>query len=118
MNTKNKIVSKQTLKRKIPQLRKARKCIVFTNGCFDLVHAGHIQYLEKAKKSNCVLIVGINSDSSVKKIKGRNRPIVPQRQRAEILAALACVDFVVIFNEFGRVLVVIRSIKLDHSKLL
>ena len=73
--------------------------LVFTNGCFDLLHIGHIRYLQEARTLGDCLIVGINSDDSVRAIKPNGRPIVPQTQRAEIVAALACVDYVVIFNE-------------------
>ena len=73
--------------------------IIFTNGCFDLIHFGHVKYLEDAKKYGDVLIVGLNSDSSVKKLKGDNRPINNQSDRALILAALEVVDYVVIFDD-------------------
>ena len=73
--------------------------IVFTNGCFDIIHTGHIKYLEKAKSLGDILVVGINSDLSVKKLKGPQRPINNQNDRSEIIAALDCVDYVVIFNE-------------------
>jgi D-glycero-beta-D-manno-heptose 1-phosphate adenylyltransferase len=73
--------------------------VVFTNGCFDLLHPGHIHTLEHARALGDVLIVGLNSDSSVRSLKGAGRPLVPERERAEILAALACVDAVVIFHE-------------------
>ncbi|HYL64243.1 MAG TPA: D-glycero-beta-D-manno-heptose 1-phosphate adenylyltransferase [Candidatus Methylomirabilis sp.] len=73
--------------------------IVFTNGCFDLLHPGHISILEQARELGDALIVGINSDSSVRQIKGAGRPVVPEQERAEILAALECVDAVVIFDE-------------------
>ena len=99
MNTRFKIVTVKALKKKIADHRREGKTIAFTNGCFDLIHYGHISYLEKAKKNNRVLIIGLNSDSSVKKIKGPLRPIVPQKERASVLAALACVDYVTIFNE-------------------
>ncbi len=80
--------------------RRARKeRIVFTNGCFDLLHIGHTRYLQEARRLGDCLIVGINSDASVRSIKLDGRPIVPQAQRAEVLAALACVDHVVIFDE-------------------
>ena len=75
------------------------KRLVFTNGCFDLLHPGHIQGLEQARALGDVLIVGINSDSSVRELKGLGRPILPELERAEILAALECVDAVVIFEE-------------------
>ena len=74
--------------------------IVFTNGCFDLLHPGHIQSLEQARALGDALIVGINGDASVRELKGPGRPILPELERAEILAALECVDAVVIFHEF------------------
>jgi len=88
-----------SLKRIVTTLKKKEKRIVFTNGCFDILHYGHVMYLEKARASGDCLIVGINSDSSVKKIKGLNRPIVNEFDRARVLAGLQSVDFVVIFNE-------------------
>lgn len=80
-------------------LKVKKRRIVFTNGCFDIIHAGHIKYLEKAKALGDILIVGINSDSSVKKIKGPSRPVVRQGDRAAIVAALKPVDYVSIFND-------------------
>lgn len=73
--------------------------LVFTNGCFDLLHPGHIGSLEQARALGDVLIVGLNSDTSVRQLKGAGRPVLPERERAEILAALECVDAVVIFDE-------------------
>jgi rfaE bifunctional protein nucleotidyltransferase chain/domain len=78
--------------------RNGRK-IVFTNGCFDLLHPGHIGSLEQARALGDALIVGLNSDASVRQLKGAGRPVLPERERAEILAALECVDAVVIFDE-------------------
>jgi len=75
------------------------KKVVFTNGCFDILHFGHVRYLKKAKEKGDILVVGLNSDRSVRQIKGEKRPIVPERERAEILAALEFVDYVVLFNE-------------------
>lgn len=75
------------------------KQIVFTNGCFDILHIGHVRYLQEAKKLGDILIVGINTDESVKRLKGPSRPIQSEMDRAEILAALECVDFVIHFNE-------------------
>jgi len=75
------------------------KKIVFTNGCFDILHRGHVEYLTKAKQHGDVLIVGVNTDASVKKIKGEKRPLVPEDDRAILLAALSCVDFVVLFGD-------------------
>jgi D-beta-D-heptose 7-phosphate kinase/D-beta-D-heptose 1-phosphate adenosyltransferase len=78
---------------------RAGKKIVFTNGCFDLLHVGHVRYLQEARKLGDYLIVGVNSDASTRILKGPTRPIQNENDRAEILAALACVDFTVIFNE-------------------
>jgi D-beta-D-heptose 7-phosphate kinase/D-beta-D-heptose 1-phosphate adenosyltransferase len=72
--------------------------VVFTNGCFELLHPGHIRLLEQARSLGDALIVGLNSDASVKQLKGEGRPVIPERERAEILAALECVDAVVIFD--------------------
>jgi len=80
-----------------PGKRNGRR-VVFTNGCFDLLHPGHIDSLEKARALGDVLIVGLNSDASVRQLKGAGRPVLPERERAEILAALECVDAVVIFD--------------------
>ena len=96
---KNKIVSLQRLKRLLASARKKGITVVFTNGCFDIIHAGHVRYLNKAKSLGDILIAGLNSDISVKKIKGEKRPIVPQKERAEVLSGLEAVDYVVIFNE-------------------
>ena len=81
------------------ELKKRGKTIVFTNGCFDILHVGHVKYLEEAKSYGDVLIVGLNSDASVKRLKGSTRPVTPQEDRAYILAALKAVDYVVIFDE-------------------
>jgi len=75
------------------------KKIVFTNGCFDILHAGHIDYLEKAKNLGDVLIVGLNSDTSIKRIKGKTRPVIPQEYRKRVLEGLRAVDLVIIFEE-------------------
>jgi D-beta-D-heptose 7-phosphate kinase/D-beta-D-heptose 1-phosphate adenosyltransferase len=73
--------------------------IVFTNGCFDLLHVGHVRYLRQAKRMGDLLLVGINSDASTRRLKGPSRPVQPERDRAEILAALECVDYVVSFDQ-------------------
>src|SRR5574341_1363079 len=73
--------------------------VVFTNGCFDLLHRGHIRYLEQARSLGDLLVVAVNSDASVRQLKGAGRPVVPADQRAEVLAALAAVDLVLIFDE-------------------
>lgn len=111
MGTK-KIKSLKELKKIVEKLKKSRKKIVFTNGCFDILHAGHLYSLEKAKKLGDILIVGINSDSSVKKLKGKGRPIVNEKQRSYLISGLACVDFCVIFNEETPIKV-IKAIKPD-----
>jgi D-beta-D-heptose 7-phosphate kinase/D-beta-D-heptose 1-phosphate adenosyltransferase len=80
-------------------LKQKSKKVVFTNGCFDIIHAGHVDYLSKAKACGDILIVGLNSDSSVREIKGENRPIVSENERAFILSQLKPVDYVVLFNE-------------------
>jgi rfaE bifunctional protein nucleotidyltransferase chain/domain len=73
--------------------------VVFTNGCFDLLHPGHVRLLEWARERGDVLVVGLNSDISVRAIKGAGRPVIPEAERAEVLAALACVDYVALFDE-------------------
>lgn len=78
---------------------RAEKTIVFTNGCFDILHVGHVRYLEAARALGDCLVVGVNSDDSVRRLKGQRRPILPQHERAELLASLRCVDYVVIFPE-------------------
>lgn len=83
----------------IDKLKREGKRIVFTNGCFDILHAGHVDYLEKAKSLGDFLVVGLNSDESVRRLKGKDRPINPQNQRKRVLEALKPVDMVVIFEE-------------------
>ena len=95
----DKIKTQKELKRTIAYLRKQGKKIVFTNGCFDILHYGHIKYLQDAKGLADVLVLGLNSDSSVKKIKGLARPINKQLDRARVLSALSCVDYLTIFSE-------------------
>src|ERR1041385_6626502 len=79
--------------------RRDRKVIVFTNGVFDLLHPGHLRYLQAARRHGDVLVVGVNSDRSVRAIKGETRPVTPEHERAEMLSALACVDAVAVFDE-------------------
>ncbi|HYK91960.1 MAG TPA: D-glycero-beta-D-manno-heptose 1-phosphate adenylyltransferase [Acidobacteriota bacterium] len=81
------------------RLRNAGKKLVFTNGCFDLLHVGHVRYLNQARAMGDALVIAVNSDRSVREIKGEGRPIVPEAERAEVLAALACVDHVFIFDD-------------------
>jgi rfaE bifunctional protein nucleotidyltransferase chain/domain len=102
------------LKELLELLEKVRgkKKIVFTNGCFDILHAGHADYLNKAKSLGDILVVGINSDASVRRIKGERRPILPQQMRAYLLDNLKPVDYVVIFEE-DTPLELIKAIKPD-----
>jgi len=79
--------------------KQQRRVVVWTNGCFDLLHVGHIRNLQTARQLGDLLVVGLNSDESVRRIKGPTRPIMPEQERAEMLAALQCVDYVVVFNE-------------------
>jgi rfaE bifunctional protein nucleotidyltransferase chain/domain len=94
-----KVVSANALVRRLRPLQREGKCIVFTNGCFDLIHPGHVRYLRAAKQLGDVLVVGVNSDRSVRRLKGRHRPVVAEAARAEVLAALAMVDFVTVFDD-------------------
>jgi D-beta-D-heptose 7-phosphate kinase/D-beta-D-heptose 1-phosphate adenosyltransferase len=94
----SKLLDPDKLNAVIAALRAGGKRIVFTNGCFDLVHVGHVRYLKAARAEGDVLVVGLNSDRSVAAIKDPRRPIVPQDQRAEVLAGLACVDYIVLFD--------------------
>lgn len=97
--SKSKIKTLSGLAKIISVLKGRGKKIVFTNGCFDLLHSGHAQYLEEAKAKGDILVVAVNSDSSVRRIKGKARPIVNEDDRARLIAALESVDYVVIFNE-------------------
>ena len=95
----SKIVGLKDLVQKLNTVRRSGRRMVFTNGCFDIIHAGHLRYLNAARSEGDMLVVGLNSDASVRKIKSQNRPIVPQEQRAEVLAGLACVDYVILFDD-------------------
>src|SRR5215469_9641027 len=97
--TAEKILSLEELLQRARSQRERGKRLVFANGAFDLLHAGHVRYLKAARKEGDWLAVGVNSDASVRRSKGEGRPIVPETERAEIVAALACVDAVVIFEE-------------------
>lgn len=94
-----KITSREEAGRRAEELRRAEKRLVTVNGAFDLLHAGHLVILEEARAQGDVLFVGLNSDASVRVNKGPSRPIVPEAERARVLAALACVDYVVILDE-------------------
>ncbi len=96
---KSKIKSREELKQILEQETSKGHKVVFTNGCFDLIHAGHVRYLEAAAGLGDILVLGMNSDASVRRIKGESRPIMSQNDRAEVLAGLAAVSYVVIFEE-------------------
>ena len=95
----SKIYPRNELKAKVDRLKREGKKVVFTNGCFDILHAGHTRYLREARKLGDALILALNSDSSVRSIKGPMRPIVPEAERAEVVASLDSVDYVTVFDE-------------------
>jgi D-beta-D-heptose 7-phosphate kinase/D-beta-D-heptose 1-phosphate adenosyltransferase len=97
----SKIVSVSEAQERAAEWRRTGKTVAYTNGCFDVIHAGHVRTLAFARDQADVLIVGINSDDSARRLKGSGRPLMPEQERAEILAALACVDLVVIFPELS-----------------
>lgn len=109
---KDKIQNLNSLRKIVSRLKKRGKRIVFTNGCFDILHYGHAKYLEDAKRKGDILIVGVNSDASVKRIKGNKRPIINERDRISLIAALESVDYALLFNE-DTPLKVIESLKPD-----
>jgi rfaE bifunctional protein nucleotidyltransferase chain/domain len=95
------ILSIEHLKAERERLRNAGKRVVFTNGCFDILHIGHVRYLGAARKLGDVLIVAINSDNAVRELKGRGRPVVGERERAEMLSSLRAVDYVTVFESLS-----------------
>ena len=95
----DKIVTWEELKERVEEAHRRGKRVAFTNGCFDILHVGHVQYLREARRTGDLLILGLNSDASVRAIKGERRPLVPQRERAEVVASLAAVDFVALFDD-------------------
>ena len=97
--SRSKILSREELKARVDAWRSAGESITLANGCFDLLHVGHIRYLQAAKQLGGRLVVAVNADQSVRKLKGEGRPIMPESERAEILAALSSIDAVVIFPE-------------------
>lgn len=107
-----KIVTSKRLERLTSRLKSQHKKIVFTNGCFDLIHYGHIKYLQDARQKGDILFVGLNSDSSVRRIKGPKRPIIKEKMRLRMVAALESVDYVVLFKE-DTPLKIIKLIKPD-----
>ncbi len=94
-----KIYERHALAAVLQQAKDAGRSVVTTNGCFDVLHLGHLRYLQAARELGDLLVVALNSDTSVRTIKGENRPLVPEAERAEMLAGLACVDYVVLFSE-------------------
>lgn len=96
---RKKLLAWPALKREINRARAKRKKVVFTNGCFDLLHVGHLKVLKECRKRGDVLVLGLNSDDSVRRLKGDKRPLIPEKERAELMAGLACVDYVAIFKE-------------------
>lgn len=95
----NKIVSHEQLKEILDKAKGKGETIVFTNGCFDIIHAGHAMYLNEAKKLGDILVLALNSDISVRSIKGSPRPLVPEKERAYVVASLEAVDYVTLFDE-------------------
>lgn len=98
----SKFMARERLARRLAALRRQGRCIVFANGCFDLLHVGHLRYLQGAKRAagpRGVLVVALNTDASVRRLKGPSRPLMPLRERAELVGALACVDYVTSFSE-------------------
>ncbi|TKJ33588.1 D-glycero-beta-D-manno-heptose 1-phosphate adenylyltransferase [bacterium (candidate division B38) B3_B38] len=99
MGTRDKIKGLEELHREVTRLKEEGKVIVLANGCFDLIHVGHIRYLKGAKELGDILIVGVNSDRSVKQIKGKKRPLMSQDERAQIVSAFELVDYVLVFDK-------------------
>lgn len=91
--------SRSELQHIVEEAKAEGKTVVFTNGCFDILHIGHVRYLQDARALGDILVVGVNTDSTVRRLKGEDRPIVPESERAEVLSALECVDYVTIFDE-------------------
>ena len=111
-DNRQKIVSREALRERVAEWRRDGERVILTNGCFDLLHVGHIRYLRGAKALGGKLIVAINTDDSVRQIKGEGRPLMPATERAEIIAALSDVDAVVIFTE-ADVRALVREIRPD-----
>lgn len=97
-NKSSKILTRDDLVQTIKKVRSGKK-VVFTNGCFDILHLGHVKYLQEARAQGDILVLGLNSDRSVRSLKGDTRPVQTETDRAEILAALECIDFVTVFDE-------------------
>jgi len=115
-NTRRKILSRESLREILNARRKKGERIVLANGCFDLLHAGHVRYLEAARREGDTLVVAVNSDSSMRPLKGPGRPILPQDARAELVAGLRAVDYVTLFDE-PNVEVLLETLRPDvHAK--
>lgn len=99
MQTSSKIIELNEFIKKLKSIRSDGKRIVFTNGCFDILHVGHVRYLQRAKAEGDILVIGLNSDRSVHVIKGAKRPVISEGQRAEVLASIAFVDYIILFDE-------------------
>jgi len=112
LNTRSKILNRRDLRQRVEEWRRAGERITLANGNFDLLHVGHVRYLNGAKALGGKLVVAINSDDSVRALKGEGRPVMPEQERAEIVAALADVDAVVVFPELD-VRAIIREIRPD-----
>ena len=116
MDTREKILSREGLHGVLEEHRRSGRKVVFANGVFDLLHVGHVRYLQAAREEGDVLVVGINSDASTRSLKGAGRPILTERARASLVAALASVDYVVIFDELD-VKALLREFQPDvHAK--
>jgi rfaE bifunctional protein nucleotidyltransferase chain/domain len=113
---RNKIVAREALHARLEEHRRRGQRIVLANGCFDILHVGHVRYLKGARKEGDILVVGVNSDASVCALKGSGQPVLPEQARAELVAALRCVDYVVLFPE-NNVESLLRDLRPDvHAK--
>jgi D-glycero-beta-D-manno-heptose 1-phosphate adenylyltransferase len=116
MNTRSKTLTRSELARRLEKHRENGQRIVLANGCFDVLHAGHVRYLEAARREGDLLVVGINSDSSTRELKGAGRPVLPESDRAELVAALGAVDYVLVFED-PDVRALLRELRPDvHAK--
>ncbi|HXN98795.1 MAG TPA: adenylyltransferase/cytidyltransferase family protein [Candidatus Acidoferrales bacterium] len=116
MDTREKILSREGLHGVLDEHRRSGRQVVFANGVFDLLHVGHVRYLQAAREEGDLLVVGINSDASTRSLKGAGRPVLTERARASLVAALAAVDYVVIFDELD-VKALLREFQPDvHAK--
>ncbi|MCL5104403.1 MAG: D-glycero-beta-D-manno-heptose 1-phosphate adenylyltransferase [Armatimonadetes bacterium] len=112
----SKVVRRSELARLIEGAKSGGKTVVFTNGCFDILHIGHVRYLQAARSLGDMLVVGINTDDGVRRLKGPGRPLNPEFERAEVLAALECVDYVTLFDEDTPTELILAVKPSIHSK--